>query len=91
MKMKTEDILCGFRAFKLSLVNNNVLENICNDMGFPIEFIGVALKNGSKIIEVPVKVRYNNSSKRGLTRKVVQLLQILRSLIRITYLKVDPK
>lgn len=89
--MKTEDILCGFRASKLSLVNNNVLENICNDMGFPIEFIGVALKNGSKIIEVPVKVRYNNSSKRGLTRKVVQLLQILRSLIRITYLQVDSK
>lgn len=59
-----------------------------NGMGFPLELLAVAVKNGWRIKEVPVKISYNNFSKRGLKRKFIQLLEILQSLRRAMYLMV---
>jgi hypothetical protein len=59
------------------------IEKISDDMGFPLELLAIAIRKGWRIKEVPVKVRYHNLSKRGLARKSIQLVQILRSLIRV--------
>jgi glycosyltransferase involved in cell wall biosynthesis len=83
INFKIEDTLCGFRALRLALLDDMAIEKISDDMGFPLELLAIAIRKGWRIKEVPVKVRYHNLSKRGLARKSIQLVQILRSLIRV--------
>jgi hypothetical protein len=68
-----------------------MLEKMSNGMGFPLELLAVAVRNGWRIKEVPVKIRYNDFSKRGLKRKFIQLLEILQSLRWVVYLMVTKK
>lgn len=76
------DALCGFRA--LRKVSPDITD-MSNGMGASIDMLTIFIKNHARIMQVPVKVKYDNSSKRSIARRIIQFAEISMSIIKSIY------
>ena len=87
IRRRIGDALCGYRAFNIiSIKSFKVLNMLSDDMGIALEMLALFNKLGGAIKEIPVKVKYDEQSKRPLANKLIQFNQILVSLIRVRLL-----